>query len=96
MKNNATKMAKVYAIRPCTLIYVILMTLTLITWMIGKTEMSGLGISLLVLLFALVKGLLIGDYFMGLRVVSGFWRWPILIWLLIPGALISWAFLISA
>lgn len=84
-----------YAIRPCTVTYLILMVLTLITWMIGKAGLSGLEISLLVLLFALFKGLLVGDYFMGLRSVTGFWRLPVLIWLLLPGGLITWAFLIS-
>ena len=71
------------------------MGLTCITWMIGKAGLSGLDISLLVLALALFKGLLVGDYFMGLRSVTGFWRLPILIWLLLPGGLITWAFLIS-
>ena len=84
-----------YAIRPCTIIYIALMGLTFITWMIGKAELSGLDISLLVLALALLKGLLVGDYFMGLRSVSGFWRLPVLIWLLLPGGLITWAFIIS-
>ena len=71
-------------IRPCTVIYLLLMALTFVTWVIGKAGLSGLGISLLVLLFALFKGLLIGEYFMGLRTVSGFWRLPVMVWLLLP------------
>ena len=90
-----TETGRRYAIRPCTVTYLILMLLTFVTWMIGQAGLSGLGISLLVLSFALFKGLLVGDYFMGLKSVSGFWRLPILIWLLLPGALITWAFLIS-
>ena len=62
--------------------------------MIGKSGISGFQIAFLVLLFALLKGLLIGDFFMGLRSVRGPWRWPIVIWLLIPGSLITWAFLL--
>ena len=62
--------------------------------MIGKAGLSGFHVAFLVLLFALLKGLLIGDYFMGLRSVRGPWRWPIIIWLLVPGSLITWAFLL--
>jgi len=80
-------------IRPCTVVYLILLTLTFITWYIGISGMSGIGISLAVLGIALIKGQLIGDYFMGLKAVSGFWRWVIFIWLFIPGGLITIAFM---
>jgi hypothetical protein len=66
------------------------------SWMIGKTGISGLHVAILVLLMALLKGLLIGDYFMGLRGIRGLWRWPIIIWLCVPGSLITWAFFITA
>jgi hypothetical protein len=94
MTKNTTAIdsASRYPIRPCTLIYLLLMALTLITWGIGKAGLSGLGISLIVLGFALFKGFLIGDYYMGLRGIRSIWRWVILIWLLIPGCLITWAF----
>jgi len=95
MKSDKTITKQRYAIRPCTVIYIALMGLTFITWMIGKAGLSGLDISLLVLALALFKGLLIGDYFMGLRYVTGFWRLPILIWIFLTGGLITWAFLIS-
>jgi nitric oxide reductase NorE protein len=55
----------------------------------------GLRISLLVLAFALFKGQLVGMYFMGLGQVRGFWRWPITLWLIIPGGLISTAFILA-
>ena len=87
--------SKPYAIRPCTVIYLILLTLTCATWYIGDSGLSGVGISLTVLAFALVKGQLIGDYFMGLKAVSGIWRWVIFIWLFVPGGLIATAFLIT-
>jgi cytochrome c oxidase subunit 4 len=88
-----TAAAQRYPIRPCTLIYVLLVVLTVITWGLGKAGFSGLGISLIVLGFALFKGFLIGDYYMGLRGIRSIWRWPILIWLLLPGSLITWAFI---
>ena len=71
------------------------MGLTVVTWLIGKMGLSGLNISLLVLFFALIKGLLVGDYFMGLKTVRGIWRWPVRVWLFLPGALIAWAFIIA-
>jgi hypothetical protein len=89
---NATA-AHRYPMRPCTFVYILLMTLTLITWGIGKAGLGGLEISLIVLGFALFKGYLIGDYYMGLRGLRSIWRWTILLWLLIPGSLIAWAFI---
>ena len=80
-------------IRPCTLIYLLLMLLTFVTWYVGRSGMSGIGISLLVLGIALFKGQMIGDYFMGLKAVTDFWRWVIFIWLFIPGDLITYAFM---
>lgn len=82
-----------YPIRPCTLVYVVLMALTVTTWLLGKTGITGLNIALPVLAFALFKGLLIGDYYMGLKGIRGLWRWVIIIWLLATGSMISWAFI---
>ena len=83
-------------IRPCTLVYLMMVTLTVVTWYIGSMAETSLELSLLVLLFALVKGQMVGDYFMGLRVLKGIWRWVIFIWLFVPGALITTAFVTSS
>lgn len=83
-------------IRPCTTIFVLLLALTVTTWFIGTRGLSGLQISIMVLGFALVKGQLIGDYFMGLKQVSGFWRWVVTLWLVLVGSLITYAFNITA
>lgn len=82
-------------IRPCTLVYAVLVLLTFTTWAIGRAGLGGLGLTLLVLAFAILKGHLIGDWFMGLRSVRGIWRWVVAIWLLIPGGLITLAFVLS-
>ncbi len=82
-------------IRPCTWVYLLLMVLTLFTWLVGKSGMSGFGISMLVLGLSLLKGQLIGDYYMGLKRVTSFWRWVIVIWLLLPGSLIGLAFYLT-
>jgi hypothetical protein len=82
-------------IRPCTLVYALLLLLTCVTWAAGRLGLEGLGVALLVLAFALLKGQLIGDWFMGLRDVRGPWRWVVVIWLVIPGGLITLAFMLS-
>jgi cytochrome c oxidase subunit 4 len=82
-------------LRPCTRVYLVMLGLTLATFTIGVSGASGLGVSLLVLAFALIKGQMVGDYFMGLKGVRGLWRWVIFLWLFIPGALITAAFALA-
>ena len=82
-------------VRPCTLAYGLLVMLTGVTWGIGRAGPGGPGLTLLVLGFALFKGHLIGDWFMGLHGVRGIWRWVVIIWLAIPGGLITLAFVPS-
>lgn len=79
-------------IRPCTLIYLLLISLTLLTWYIGSSSLHGLAIVFFVLGLSLFKGFLIGDYYMGLKPVRSFWRYAIIIWLLLPGSMIALAF----
>lgn len=91
-----TMNAKPYAIRPCTRVYLALMALTFVTFAVGQLGLKGLSVSLLVLGFALIKGHLVGDFFMGLRGIQGPWRWVILLWLILPGGLITLAFSLTA
>ena len=70
--------------------------LTLITFAIGDLDIGGLGASLLVLGFALIKGQMVGDFFMGLKGIRGPWRWVIALWLFLPGALIAAAFILAS
>ena len=83
-------------IRPCAFVYLLLAALMFLTWFVGVTGLSGLTIALPVLGLSLVKGFLIGDYYMGLKLVPGGWRWVITIWLLLPGSLIAIAFSIGS
>ena len=85
-----------FRIRPCTIVYLVMMALTVTTFLIGQFRIGGLATSLLVLGFALFKGQLIGDYFMGLKGIHGIWRWVVLIWLFLPGGLIATAFYLSS
>ena len=85
----------IFGLRTCTRVWIAMMLLSLVTYIIGQQGLSGLHISLLVLAFALLKGQLVGAYFMGLGSLRGFWRWPVTLWLLIPGGLISTAFILA-
>ena len=82
--------------RAATIVYVALIAFTFITFFIGESGTSSLTISLFVLALALIKGELVGAYFMGLAGIRGLWRLPVLIWLFIPGSLITIAFYLSA
>lgn len=82
-------------LRPCTRVYLLMCGLTLVTWAVGATGVQGIGVTLLVLGFALLKGQLVGEWFMGLHGVSGAWRWVVSVWLLVIGGLISFAFIIA-
>jgi cytochrome c oxidase subunit IV len=83
-------------IRPCTRIWLLLMGLSYVTYLVGASAIEGLWAALLVLGFAILKGQLIGDFYMGLRWVSGVWRWVIALWLIVPGVLIATAFVLAA
>jgi hypothetical protein len=88
--------AQKIAIRPCTIVYLLMMAMTLFTWYVGSAGFSGLLVSLLVLGLSLIKGQLLGDYYMGLKWVTSLWRWLIIVWLLLPGTLISLAFYMTS
>ncbi len=92
MKSTKRKLG----IRPCTWVYLFLITFTFVTSQVGQMGLSGLTVSLLVLMLALIKGQLVGYYFMGLGRVKGLWHWPVFIWLFIPGILIGTAFYLTA
>ena len=81
--------------RPCTWVFVLLVTLTFVTFYIGEQQMGGLTIALFVLGIAMIKGYLVGAYFMGLGGLRGLWRWPVSVWLIIPGSLITTAFILA-
>lgn len=83
-------------LRPCTWVYLILIALTLITSTVGELGLGGLSFALLVLVIALIKGQLVGDFFMGLHGLRGPWRWVILIWLALIGGLITLAFTLTS
>jgi len=94
--NNGALANKSRGLRPCTIVYLVLMSLTGVTYMVGELGLTGLSAALPILFLALLKGQLVGDYFMGLKNVRGAWRWVVFLWLLIPGTLITIAFINAA
>ncbi len=85
----------VLGIHVYTWVYILLIVLTFVTFAVSQAGLSGPQVSLFVLLLALVKGQLVGSYFMGLGSLRGLWRWPVCIWLFIPGILIATAFYLA-
>ena len=81
-------------LRPCTIIWLLLIILTFATYAAAELGLQGKGLVLGVLTLAIIKGQLVSDYFMGLRRVRGFWRPLLAAYFLIVGGLIVTAFLL--
>lgn len=75
-------------------IYVILITLTLITFLIGYFQFTGVLVSVTLLLSVLIKGELILEYFMSLKDVKLMYRVIPSIWLFLVLLLICVAYFI--
>ena len=79
-----------------TIIWVILIALTLTTAYIGYLELSGLYIVAFLLLTVTIKGQLIIDHYIGLKNVRGFWRLAMLGFVyVIPGIILTGYYLSS-
>lgn len=85
---NATTFSNRYS----TIVWLLLVALTLVTYAMGETGMAGSGAMLGLLLIALVKGQMVANYFMGLRHVALGWRAVMLAYFLIVGGLIALAY----
>lgn len=81
-------------LRPCTLVWLLLLTLTVATYAAAQLGLQGKGLILGVLALAIIKGQLVVDHFMGLRRVGSFWRPLLGSYLFVVGTLIATAFLL--
>ncbi len=81
-------------LRPCTVIWLLLLALTFTTYAAAELGLQGEGLVIGVLAIALIKGQLIADWFMGLRRVGSFWRPVFIGYFLLVGSLIAVAFLL--
>ena len=78
-----------------TVIWLILVALTLATWRIGEAGMVGKSAMLLLLFIAMIKSQMVSNYFMALRHTRLLWRGLMFGYFVIVGGLIAFAYLIS-
>lgn len=82
-------------IRPCTLVWAVLMALTLAAFGVGKLGLSGGAVTGFILVGTLIKGQMVADFFMGLRRVRPLWRLLLAGWLLFVIGGIGFAYRLS-
>ena len=68
-------------IRPCSLVWLLLVGLTALALAIGKLELGGSTVVGIILLSTFIKGQMVADHFMGLRHVRPLWRILVTGWL---------------
>lgn len=78
-----------------TVIWLILVALTMLTFSIGETGMSGKNIMLTLLAIAMIKSQMVANYFMDLRNIRLLWRGIMLGYFVIVGGLIAAAYLMG-
>jgi cytochrome c oxidase subunit IV len=80
-------------LRPCTLIWLILMALTLVAFGVGKLELTGTTVVALILASTFIKAQLVADYFMGLKFARPVWRIIMTSWIVIvcAGIGLAWS-----
>ena len=78
-----------------TVIWLLLVALTVATFSIGEAVMAGKNIMLILLLIAMIKSQMVANYFMALRQTKLIWRLVMLLYFVIVGGLIALAYLIG-
>jgi len=82
-------------IRPCTFVWVILISLTVITLAISKMELGGYSVLGFILILTFIKTQMVADWFMGLRRVRPLWRLIVTTYLVIVISGIALAYHLS-
>ena len=78
-----------------TLVWGILILLTLSTYLIGESGAVGKSAMLLLITLSFIKGQLVANYFMNLRHAHGLWRAIIFAYFLVVGGLIAITYISS-
>jgi len=78
-----------------TAIWLILVVLTMATFIIGEASMSGKGTMLTLLAIAMIKSQMVANYLMALRRTRLLWRVIMFGYFFIVGSLIALAYLIG-
>lgn len=75
------------------IIWLLLLVLTMATFNIGESGLSGKSTIFMLLAITMIKSQMVANYFMGLRRVKFFWRGIMFGYFLIVGGLIAIAYL---
>lgn len=75
-----------------TVLWLLLLGLTFVTYAIGMLGLSGTTITVVLLVMAVLKGQMVADHFMGLSRVKPLWRTIVLLYLLLVCGLIGLAY----
>ena len=78
-----------------TVIWLMLVVLTITTFSLGEAGVSGKGVMLTLLAITMIKSQLVANYFMSLRKTRFLWRAIMLGYFLIVGSLIALAYLMG-
>ncbi|MGB2832088.1 MAG: cytochrome C oxidase subunit IV family protein [Methylotenera sp.] len=78
-----------------TVIWLVLVVLTMMTFGLGEAGMSGKAVMLTLLAITMVKSQLVANYFMGLRRTKFLWRAIMFGYFVIVGGLIALAYLMG-
>ncbi|MDI1310184.1 MAG: cytochrome C oxidase subunit IV family protein [Methylotenera sp.] len=78
-----------------TVIWLTLVALTIITFSLGESAMSGKGVMLTLLAITMIKSQLVANYFMALRKTKFLWRAIMFGYFIIVGSLIAMAYLMG-
>jgi cytochrome c oxidase subunit IV len=78
-----------------TVIWLILVMLTIVTYTLGEKGLSGKYVMLGLLVITMIKGQLIANYFMALRKTKLIWRAIMFGYFIIVGGLIGLAYLMG-
>jgi cytochrome c oxidase subunit 4 len=89
--NNAKPQSNLFF----TIIWLALVTLTVMTFSLGEAGMSGKGVMLTLLAITMIKSQLVANYFMGLHKTKFLWRVMMFGYFVIVGGLIAVAYLIG-
>jgi cytochrome c oxidase subunit IV len=78
-----------------TIIWLVLVVLTAVTFSLGEADMSGKGVMLSLLAITMIKSQLVANYFMALRKTKLLWRAIMFGYFVIVGGLIALAYLMG-
>jgi predicted membrane protein len=89
--NNYKAQSKLFS----TVIWLVLVVLTITTFSLGEAGVSGKGVMLTLLVITMIKSQLVANYFIGLHKTRFLWRAIMLGYFVIVGSLIALAYLMG-